>query len=42
MKSIMEEKDESVTWEAFKGRFLSEYFLDNVRYAKELEFLQLT
>jgi len=42
MKSIMEERDELVTWEAFRGRFLSEYFLDSVRYAKEVEFLQLT
>jgi len=42
MKSIMEEKDELVTWEAFRGKFLSEYFPDNVRYAKEVEFLQLT
>jgi len=42
MKSIMEEKGELVTWEAFRGNFLSEYFLDSVRYAKEVEFLQLT
>ena len=41
-KSIMEERDEPVTWEAFRGRFLSEYFPDSVRYAKEVEFLQLT
>ena len=39
MKSIMEERDELVTWEAFRGKFLSEYFPDNVRYAKEVEFL---
>ena len=42
MKSIMEERGEPVTWEAFMGRFLSEYFPDSVRYAKELKFLQLT
>jgi len=41
-KSIMEERGEPVTWEAFRGRFLSEYFPDIVRYAKEVEFLQLT
>jgi len=41
-KSIMEEKGEPVTWEAFRGKFLSEYFPDSVRYAKEVEFLQLT
>jgi len=42
MKSIMEERDEPATWEAFRGKFLSEYFPDSVRYAKEVEFLQLT
>jgi len=41
-KSIMEERGEPVTWEAFRGKFLSEYFPDNVWYAKEVEFLQLT
>jgi len=34
MKSIMEKRDESVTWEAFRGRFLFEYFPDNFRYVK--------
>ena len=38
----MEEKHEEITWEAFKRSFLSEYFPDSVRYAKEVEFLQLT
>jgi len=42
MKLVMEEKHEDVTWETFKRRFLSEYFPDSVRYAKEVEFLQLT
>jgi len=42
MKSIMEERGKPVTWEAFRGKFLSEYFPDSVRYAKEVEFLQLT
>ena len=41
-KSIMEERGEPVTWEVFRGKFLSEYFPDSVRYAKEVEFLQLT
>ena len=41
-KSILEERDEQVTWEAFRERFLSEYFLDSIWYAKEVEFLQLT
>jgi len=39
MKSIMEEREEPVTREAFRGKFLSEYFPDSVRYAKEVEFL---
>jgi len=42
MKSIIEEKQELVTWKAFRRKFLSEYFLDSVRYAKEVDFLQLT
>jgi len=42
MKSIMEERDEPVRWEAFRGKFLSEYFPNSVRYAKEVEFLQLS
>ena len=41
-KSILEERDEPVTWETFRERFLSEYFPDSIRYAKEVEFLQLT
>jgi len=41
-RSILEERDEPVTWEAFRERFLSEYFPDSIRYAKEVEFLQLT
>jgi len=42
MKSIMEERGESITWKAFTGSLLSKYFPDSVRYAKEVEFLQLT
>ncbi|XP_027916033.1 uncharacterized protein LOC114175478 [Vigna unguiculata] len=41
-RSILEERDEPVTWETFRDRFLSEYFPDSIRYAKEVEFLQLT
>ncbi|XP_027933923.1 uncharacterized protein LOC114189530 [Vigna unguiculata] len=41
MKSIMKEREDPMTWEAFRGKFLSEYFPDSVRYAKEVEFLQL-
>jgi len=39
MKSIMEEREEPVTWKSFRGKFLSEYFSDSVRYAKEVKFL---
>jgi len=42
MKSIMEEREEPITWESFRVKFLSEYFLNNVWYAKEVKFLQLT
>jgi len=42
MKSITKEREELVTWEAFKGKFLSEYFSNSVWYAKKVEFLQLT
>jgi len=42
MKSIMEEKEKTITWEAFRGKFLSKYFPNSVRYSKEVEFLQLT
>jgi len=39
MRQMMEERGENVTWESFKGRFLEKYFLDNVRNAKEIEFM---
>jgi len=42
MKSIMEERQEPITWEVFRTKFLSEYFPGSVKYAKEVEFLQLT
>jgi len=42
MKSIMKERGEPVTWEAFREKFLSEYFPVSIRYAKEVEFFQLT
>ena len=35
-KSILEQMEEPVTWEAFRERFLFEYFLDNIRYARRL------
>jgi len=39
MKQMMEDKEEIITWD--KVRFLEEYFPDCVRYAKEIEFMQL-
>jgi len=42
MKSIMEERQEPVTWDVFRRKFLSEYFPDSVKYAKGVEFLKLT
>ena len=41
MKQMMEDKGEDATWENFKVRFLEEYFSDSVRYAKEIEFMQV-
>ena len=41
-KSILEEREEPVTWEAFRERFLFEYFPNSIRYVKEVKFLQLT
>jgi len=42
MKSIMEERQEPVTWDVFRRKFLFEYFPNSVKYAKGMEFLQLT
>jgi len=42
MRLVMEEKRVQLTWEAFKRKFLFEYFPDSVRYAKVVDFLQLT
>jgi len=39
---IMEERQEPVRWEVFRRKFLSKYFPDIIKYAKEMEFLQLT
>jgi len=30
-----------ITWEVFRIRFLEKYFLNDVRIAKEIEFMQL-
>jgi len=42
MKSIMEEMKEPVTWDVFRRKFIFEYFPGSIKYAKEVEFLQLT
>ncbi|XP_027934880.1 uncharacterized protein LOC114190266 [Vigna unguiculata] len=39
-RSILEERDEPVTWETFREKFLSEYFPDSIRYAKEVEVME--
>jgi len=36
---MMEERGEDVTRESFKVIFLEEYFPDNVRHVKEIEFM---
>ncbi|XP_047175588.1 uncharacterized protein LOC124843012 [Vigna umbellata] len=41
MRSLLESSDTQITWELFKKKFYTEYFLDNVWFAKEVEFLQL-
>jgi len=41
MKMMLEDSREPITWELFKKTFYVEYFPDSVRYAKEVEFLQL-
>ncbi|XP_017410571.1 uncharacterized protein LOC108322821 [Vigna angularis] len=41
MKMILERSGTPITWELFKTKFYTEYFLDSVRFAKEVEFLEL-
>ncbi|XP_017423605.1 uncharacterized protein LOC108332814 [Vigna angularis] len=41
MRTIMEGSNTHITWELFKERFYAEYFPDSVRFAREIEFLQL-
>ena len=38
---MMEKRGEIIKWKNFKTKFPDKYFLDNVRYAKKEEFLQL-
>ncbi|XP_027912338.1 uncharacterized protein LOC114171654 [Vigna unguiculata] len=41
MKMMLEDSQDPISWELFKKKFYAEYFPDSVRYAKEVEFLQL-
>ncbi|XP_052732375.1 uncharacterized protein LOC128196187 [Vigna angularis] len=41
MKMILADAQSPISWEVFKSKFYEEYFLDSVRFAKEVEFLQL-
>lgn len=38
---LLEAEGREITWEVFRTRFLERYFPASVRYAKEMEFLQL-
>ena len=40
-KSLLESVGTHINWEVFKVAFYVKYFLISVRYAKELEFMQL-
>ncbi|XP_052732488.1 uncharacterized protein LOC128196274 [Vigna angularis] len=41
MKAILTDAQNPITWAVFRSKFYEEYFPDSVRYAKEVEFLQL-
>ncbi|XP_047177955.1 uncharacterized protein LOC124844982 [Vigna umbellata] len=41
MRAILTDAQNPITWEVFRSKFYEEYFLDSVRFAKEVEFLQL-
>jgi len=41
LKMMLEDSREPITWDLFKKKFYVEYFPNSVRYAKEVEFLQL-
>ncbi|XP_052730114.1 uncharacterized protein LOC128195751 [Vigna angularis] len=40
-RAILTDAQQPITWEVFRGKFYEEYFPDSVRFAKEVEFLQL-
>ncbi|XP_047148159.1 uncharacterized protein LOC124820496, partial [Vigna umbellata] len=41
MKAILADAQNPINWEVFRAKFYEEYFPDSVRFAKEVEFLQL-
>ncbi|XP_047155188.1 uncharacterized protein LOC124826406 [Vigna umbellata] len=41
MRAILTDAQNPITWEVFRSKFYEEYFPDSVRFAKEVEFLQL-
>ncbi|XP_047176593.1 uncharacterized protein LOC124843814 [Vigna umbellata] len=41
MKMILERSETPITWEMFRVKFYTEYFPDSVRFAKEVQFLEL-
>ncbi|XP_047175192.1 uncharacterized protein LOC124842695, partial [Vigna umbellata] len=41
VKAILTDAQNPITWEVFRSKFYEEYFPDSVRFAKEVEFLQL-
>ncbi|XP_017428814.1 uncharacterized protein LOC108336880 [Vigna angularis] len=41
IKAILTDAHSPITWAVFRSKFYEEYFPDSVRYAKEVEFLQL-
>ncbi|XP_052723874.1 uncharacterized protein LOC128193804 [Vigna angularis] len=40
-RAILADAQQPITWEVFRTKFYEEYFPDSVRFAKEVEFLQL-
>ncbi|XP_052725433.1 uncharacterized protein LOC128194284 [Vigna angularis] len=40
-RAILTDAHQQITWEMFRDKFYEEYFPDNIRFAKEVEFLQL-
>ncbi|XP_047151096.1 uncharacterized protein LOC124823020 [Vigna umbellata] len=41
VKAILTDAHSPINWEVFRSKFFEEYFPDIVRFAKEVEFLQL-